>query len=141
RRCRARPRRPAARASDRREDGCRAVRHFGTTPAAPASTGKLLTAAALLAVRPPTYRITTKVVAGPNGAVILVGGGDPTLTGAAAGHDGAYADAARVSDLAAQLRRAHVTPTRIVVDDSLFSGPTVSPYWAAEDIPSDYAAP
>jgi len=30
---------------------------------------------------------------------------------------------------------------RIVVDDSLFSGPAVSPNWALADAPSDYAAP
>jgi D-alanyl-D-alanine carboxypeptidase/D-alanyl-D-alanine-endopeptidase (penicillin-binding protein 4) len=112
-----------------------------TATTAPASTAKILTAAAALAVRSPGYRIRTTVRSGSGGAVVLVGAGDPTLTGAAAGHDGAYRDAARISDLAAQLRRAHVTPTRIVVDGSLFSGPAVSPKWAAEDIPSDYAAP
>ena len=39
------------------------------------------------------------------GTVVLVGGGDPTLTAAAAGQAGAYPDAARVSDLARQLRQ------------------------------------
>jgi D-alanyl-D-alanine carboxypeptidase/D-alanyl-D-alanine-endopeptidase (penicillin-binding protein 4) len=116
---------------------------LGPTPAAPASTGKLLTAAALLAVRAPTDRIPTKVVAGAAGTVVLVGGGDPTLTGAAAGQPGAYAGAARISDLAAQVLRAlassHQSVQRIVVDDSLFVGPTISPDWAAEDVPSDYA--
>src|SRR4051794_22636632 len=56
----------------------------GATPAAPASTAKLLTAAAILTARPPTARFATTVVAGkPAGTVVLVGGGDPTLTGAA----------------------------------------------------------
>jgi serine-type D-Ala-D-Ala carboxypeptidase/endopeptidase (penicillin-binding protein 4) len=117
--------------------------HLAPTPAAPASTGKLLTAAALLAVRAPTDRLTTHVVAGAAGTVVLVGGGDPTLTGAPAGQPGAYAGAARISDLAAQVGRAlasaHQTVQRIVVDDSLFAGPTISPDWAAEDVPSDYA--
>ncbi|MCW2647934.1 MAG: D-alanyl-D-alanine carboxypeptidase [Pseudonocardiales bacterium] len=117
--------------------------HLGPTPAAPASTGKLLTAAALLAVRAPTDRLTTNVVAGAAGTVVLVGGGDPTLTGAPTGQPGAYAGAARISDLATQVRRAlaasHQTVQRIVVDNSLFAGPTVSPDWAAEDVPSDYA--
>jgi serine-type D-Ala-D-Ala carboxypeptidase/endopeptidase (penicillin-binding protein 4) len=117
--------------------------HLGPTPAAPASTGKLLTAAALLAVRAPTDRLTTKVVAGPAGTVVLVGGGDPTLTGAPAGQPGAYAGAARISDLATQVSRvlasSHQTVQHIVVDDSLFASPTISPDWAAEDVPSDFA--
>ncbi len=113
----------------------------GAAPAAPASTAKLLTAAALYSVRAPTDRLRTVVRTGTGGAVVLVGGGDPTLTGAAAGEPSAYAGAARVRDLAAQLRRANVHPSSIIVDDSLFSGPAVSPAWAPEDIPSDYAAP
>jgi D-alanyl-D-alanine carboxypeptidase/D-alanyl-D-alanine-endopeptidase (penicillin-binding protein 4) len=117
------------------------LRRDASTAAAPASTAKVLTAAAVLSARAPGYRIRTTVRAGANGAVVLVGGGDPTLTGAAAGHTGAYREAARVSDLAAQLRRASVTPSQIVVDDSLFAGPTVSPRWAPEDVPSDYASP
>ncbi|MDT4943646.1 MAG: hypothetical protein QOH14_379 [Pseudonocardiales bacterium] len=115
--------------------------HLDTATAAPASTAKLLTAAALLTVRPATYRITTTVLAGISGTVVLVGGGDPTLTGAKAGHAGAYADAARISDLAAQVRRAHVAAKRIVVDGSLFSGPSVAPQWAPGDVPTFYAAP
>lgn len=115
------------------------------TPAAPASTAKLLTAAAVLTVHEPTDRITTRVVAGSGGALVLVGGGDPTLTGADKGKPGAYPDAARITDLAAQIARAlarqHRTATRIVVDDSLFVGPSVAPDWAPEDVPSDYAAP
>jgi D-alanyl-D-alanine carboxypeptidase/D-alanyl-D-alanine-endopeptidase (penicillin-binding protein 4) len=112
----------------------------GTDLAAPASTAKLLTAAAVLSVRPADYRIKTTVVAGASGAVVLVGGGDPTLTGARGKQPPAYPDAARISDLAAQLARAHVRPTRIVVDDSLFTGPAVSPAWAPTDVPSEYAS-
>ena len=110
------------------------------TPAPPASTAKLATALAVLAVHRTTDRITTRVVAGAlPGTVVLVGGGDPTLTAAAPGKPGAYVGAARISDLARLLRSVHVT--RVEVDDSLFTGPAVSPYWAPEDVPSDYAAP
>ncbi|MDP9093219.1 MAG: D-alanyl-D-alanine carboxypeptidase/D-alanyl-D-alanine-endopeptidase [Actinomycetota bacterium] len=116
--------------------------HLGSAAAAPASTAKLLTAAALLSVRSPAYRITTKVVAGSApGTVVIVGGGDPTLTAATGTQPGAFANAARITDLAAQLRAAHVQVTGVVVDDSLFTGPTVSPQWSAQDVPSDYAAP
>src|SRR5262249_4458401 len=111
-----------------------------STPAPPASTAKLATALAILAVHRTTDRITTRVVTGAlPGTVVLVGGGDPTLTAAAPGKPGAYPGAARISDLARRLRGVHVT--RVEVDDSLFTGPAVSPSWAPEDVPSDYAAP
>ncbi|WP_375480340.1 D-alanyl-D-alanine carboxypeptidase/D-alanyl-D-alanine-endopeptidase [uncultured Jatrophihabitans sp.] len=112
----------------------------GASAAAPASTAKLLTAAALLAVRAPTDRIATTVRRGAGGALVLVGGGDPTLSAAPAGRRSAYPDAARIAGLAAAVRRAHLRPTRIVVDDRLFTGPPVSPSWAPGDVPSDYAS-
>ena len=120
-------------------DGTVLLDDGGSRTAAPASTAKLLTAAAVLSVYPATHRFTTAVVAGSApGTVVLVGGGDPTLTGAPAGHAGAYPDAARISSLADQLRTQHVS--RIVVDDALFTGPSVAPQWAAEDVPSSYAS-
>ncbi len=111
-------------------------------PVPPASTAKLATALAVLSVRAPTDRIVTRVLAGraPD-TVVLVGGGDPTLTAAPAGQDGAYADAGRLADLVAQLRAAGVSARHVVVDGSRFSGPAVSPAWAAGDAPSSYAAP
>lgn len=112
----------------------------GSTPAAPASTAKLATALAVLTVHKATDRITTRVVSGTEpGTAVLVGGGDPTLTAASAGQDGAYADAARMAALARQLPAAAIN--RIVVDGSLYAGGAVSPFWAPEDVPSDYAAP
>jgi D-alanyl-D-alanine carboxypeptidase/D-alanyl-D-alanine-endopeptidase (penicillin-binding protein 4) len=113
----------------------------GTAPAAPASTAKILTAVAVLATHRPTDRITTRVVRGTSaGTAVLVGGGDPTLTAATGATAPAYAGAARISDLAAQLRKRNLPIIRIVVDGSRFSGPTVSPAWAPEDVPSDYAS-
>jgi D-alanyl-D-alanine carboxypeptidase/D-alanyl-D-alanine-endopeptidase (penicillin-binding protein 4) len=108
----------------------------------PASTAKLLTAAAILTVHKATDRFTTKVVAGAvPGTVVLVGGGDPTLSGAPAGQATEYAEAGRISDLAAQVRKSlGSTPiTQVMVDDSLFTGPNTGPGWAAEDTPSSYA--
>jgi serine-type D-Ala-D-Ala carboxypeptidase/endopeptidase (penicillin-binding protein 4) len=46
-----------------------------------------------------------------------------------------------LSDLAAQVRAQHVPVSRLVVDDSLFTGPATSPAWAREDVPTDYASP
>jgi len=110
-------------------------------PTTPASTAKLLTATAVLAVRKPTDRLTTTIVRGNTaGTVVLVGGGDPTLTAATGKTLPEYPGAARLADLAAQLRKRNIPVNRVVVDDSLYSGPLVSPNWAPEDVPSDYAS-
>jgi len=112
-------------------------------PATPASTAKLTTAAAVLAVMRPDDRIVTRVVAGPRpGEVVLVGGGDPTLSAAAAGRPTGYEGAGRLADLAAAARRAGVRRvTRVVVDGSRYSGPPVAPGWNPDDIGSSFAAP
>jgi D-alanyl-D-alanine carboxypeptidase/D-alanyl-D-alanine-endopeptidase (penicillin-binding protein 4) len=112
-----------------------------SVPVAPASVAKILTAAALLAVHKPSDRLRTEVVRGrTDGTIVLVGGGDPTLSAAPAGKVPEYPGAARLADLAAQIRKRNLPITRIVVDDSLFTGPAVSPAWAKEDVPSDYAS-
>jgi serine-type D-Ala-D-Ala carboxypeptidase/endopeptidase (penicillin-binding protein 4) len=112
-----------------------------TSTAAPASTAKIATAAAVLAVHASTDRITTTVVAGAAaGQVVLVGAGDPTLSGAAAGTATPYAGAARISDLAAQLKKAAVPVTQIEVDGRLFTGPSTAPAWLPNDTPTDYAS-
>jgi D-alanyl-D-alanine carboxypeptidase/D-alanyl-D-alanine-endopeptidase (penicillin-binding protein 4) len=112
-----------------------------STPAVPASTAKLFTAAAALAQLPAGQRITTRVVKGPiAGSIVLVGGGDPTLTAATGNQAPDYAGAAKISDLAAQLAKRNIPVNRIVVDDSLYQGPDVSPGWDKEDVPSDYAS-
>jgi len=112
-----------------------------STAVAPASTAKLMTAAAVLLTRGAQFRITTSVVTDGSGTITLVGAGDPTLTAAAAGAASAYAGAARLSDLAAQVRATNVPVRRIVVDDALYTGPSTSPAWSPDDIPSSYAAP
>ncbi len=111
------------------------------TAGTPASTAKLATAVALLSRRPATDRLSTTVVAGAApGSVVLVGAGDPTLSAAAPGTATSYQDAARLSDLANGIRDAGVQVSAVTVDGSLFSGPTASPAWGSEDVPSDYAS-
>lgn len=105
------------------------------TPTVPASVTKLATGVAVLAARGPAYRIPTRAVAGPNpGEVVLVGGGDPTL---AVDRNGFYPGAARLDDLAAQVRKAlgGTAPTKVIVDSSLFTGEVYGPGWDA-DIPT-----
>ena len=112
-------------------------------PAIPASTAKLLTAAAALTTLDPADTLETTVVAGASpGEVVLVGGGDPTLSRTAPSQT--YPGAATVADLATQVVAAMPagTPvTRVVVDSSLFSGPLTARGWGAADAPSSYAAP
>ncbi len=109
---------------------------------APASTAKLLLSVALLTVDKATARFRTRVVTGSDpGTVVLVGGGDPTLTAATTESGAAYPQAAKVSTLAAQLKATGRSIGRILVDDSLFSGPETAPGWAPEDAPSEYASP
>jgi D-alanyl-D-alanine carboxypeptidase/D-alanyl-D-alanine-endopeptidase (penicillin-binding protein 4) len=101
-------------------------------PTIPASTTKLVTAAAVLASHGPAHQLATVAVAGAEpGEVVLVGGGDPTL---AAGKDGFYPGAARLDRLAGQVRDAlgSTEPTRVTVDATRFTGPVQGPW--TEDI-------
>ena len=108
----------------------------------PASTNKTLTTAAALLALDREARVTTRVVAADQpGTIILVGGGDPTLSAAPPGQDTWYHGAARVSDLADQVRRSGVTPTAVQVDTSLFSGPSMAPGWDPADIDGGDIAP
>jgi D-alanyl-D-alanine carboxypeptidase/D-alanyl-D-alanine-endopeptidase (penicillin-binding protein 4) len=102
----------------------------GDRAVTPASTAKIATAAAVLATLPRDQRFVTKVVRGRPGEVVLVGGGDPTLVGSVGG---ASAVGPRLSDLAAQVRTwartSGTTVRRVLVDDSLFTGPRLGPGW------------
>ncbi|MCX4747383.1 D-alanyl-D-alanine carboxypeptidase/D-alanyl-D-alanine-endopeptidase [Kitasatospora sp. NBC_01287] len=106
-----------------------------TTPSTPASTTKLATSVAALSLLPPQTRLTTKVVHGATPAdIVLVGGGDPTLTGLPADQiriGGAPVDAdtapASLIDLAAAtataLKAGGVTTVHLGYDTSLYTGP------------------
>ncbi len=110
-------------------------------PVIPASTAKVLTAAAALLVLPADQRVATRVVAGANpNELVLVGGGDPTLTAQADGK-GYYPNGPRLSDLANQIRAARHGIDTIVVDTSLYTGPGWPAGWDPVDIAGGSWAP
>lgn len=98
----------------------------GATASPTASVLKTLTAAAALSVLGPDYQISTKVYAGATpGTVVLVGGGDPTLSALPDGQESVYNGAPKLSDLAREAQRASAVPiTDIVLDSS---------YWDSSD--------
>ncbi|QLY31399.1 D-alanyl-D-alanine carboxypeptidase/D-alanyl-D-alanine-endopeptidase [Nocardia huaxiensis] len=110
-------------------------------PQIPASNAKVvLTAAALLAL-PPDRRVTTKVVTGAApGELVLVGGGDPTLTNEPDGK-GYYPDGPKLSDLVAQIKNSGRPVDSIVVDTSLYTGSNMAQGWDPRDIAGGSIAP
>ncbi|MCV7193775.1 D-alanyl-D-alanine carboxypeptidase/D-alanyl-D-alanine endopeptidase [Mycolicibacterium brumae] len=114
-------------------------------PMQPASVTKTLTAAAALLTLDREDRLTTRVVAADSGAtagtVVLVGGGDTTISTADPGSPTWYRGAARLTDLADQLRRSGFQPTGVQVDTSLYSGPRMAQGWDGRDILGGDIAP
>ena len=116
--------------------------HRADVPMQPASTNKVLTTAAALLALDRDARLTTRVMAsGQPGVVVLKGGGDPTLSAAPAGQDTWYKHAARITDLADQVRRSGIAVTTVQVDVSAYSGPTLAPGWDPADIDGGDIAP
>ncbi|MDV3128837.1 D-alanyl-D-alanine carboxypeptidase/D-alanyl-D-alanine-endopeptidase [Mycobacterium sp. 21AC1] len=112
-------------------------------PMQPASVNKVLTTAAALLTLERDARLATTVLAASSrpGLVILKGGGDTTLSAAPAGTDTWYKGAARISDLADQIRQSGIKVTAVQVDTSAYSGPTMAPGWDPADIEGGDIAP
>ncbi|WP_327263730.1 MULTISPECIES: D-alanyl-D-alanine carboxypeptidase/D-alanyl-D-alanine endopeptidase [unclassified Streptomyces] len=95
----------------------------------PASTVKIVTAAAVLAALGPEHRIRTTVAPGTApGQIVLVGGGDPSLTAkkkSPAGSGGSLV--ALAADTAQALKAAGTDTVTLAYDDSLYSGPARHP--------------
>ena len=112
------------------------------TPQIPASTAKLLTGAALLTSVDPESRFTTRVVQGDQaGDIVLVGGGDVTLSARAEGSATVTPGAASMADLAEQVKATGVPVQRIVLDTSYWSGPELADGWLTADIKGTAASP
>jgi D-alanyl-D-alanine carboxypeptidase/D-alanyl-D-alanine-endopeptidase (penicillin-binding protein 4) len=106
------------------------------TPAATASVMKTVIAASALATIGPDYQMSTKVVAGADPAtIVLVGGGDPTLSALPAGAS-VYRGAPTLADLAAQVKTklAGTEVTHIVLDASMWNvADAWDPSWPANE--------
>ncbi|MGL4340249.1 MAG: D-alanyl-D-alanine carboxypeptidase/D-alanyl-D-alanine-endopeptidase [Rhodoglobus sp.] len=96
----------------------------GTTPGTPANVVKLLTAAVAVGTLGRGETLKTRVLDGTTpGSIVLVGGGDPTLSTTS---DSIYDDAPLISDLASaamtRYKKSHpgVPITEIILDASLW---------------------
>ncbi|HSL08017.1 MAG TPA: D-alanyl-D-alanine carboxypeptidase/D-alanyl-D-alanine-endopeptidase [Pseudonocardiaceae bacterium] len=117
--------------------------HEPGTPLVPGSTVKLLTCAAALLALDHQARWHTTVLAGAEpGTVVLLGGGDPTLSAADAATVTVYPGAARLDDLVAQVRAATRDPVRrVLVDVHRYTGDAFAPGWYPSDVAGGYIAP
>lgn len=106
----------------------------------PASTIKLLTAAAALEVLGPKVRLATKVVREGN-TITLIGGGDTSLVRARGGDPlaGGSASLKALADLTSAALPDQ--PVQLQYDDSLFTGPTAGPNWPKRATRFGIAAP
>lgn len=123
-----------------------------STPATPASTDKILTAAAVLDAYGPDHRIKTTVVRGAGAnEVVIVGAGDPMLTTKQVGSG--FAASASLTALADQTATAlksaaatggetPMTITAVVnFDDGLFTGPRTAPSWPNSYVSANLVSP
>lgn len=112
------------------------------TPAATASVMKLITAAAALESLGPNYRAETRVYqdATDPSVIILVGGGDPTLSRTPAGAQSVYFDAPKLSTLALNVnQRLAGTPiSKIILDSTTFQGPSWESSWERSEQTQGY---
>ena len=107
----------------------------GDTPRTPASTTKLLSAAAIGRTFAPGATLTTRVVAGAgSNDIVLVAGGD-SLLAPGKGSPTAVAGRAGLADLAGQvakhLKSRSLTSVTLSVDTSYAPGPRLAPTWGA----------
>ncbi len=114
----------------------------GGKPATPASTMKLWTATAALDGYSPQDRLETSTVwDAANSRVVLVGGGDATLTTKPVRGAPTASLAALARATARVLIADDVTAVRLGYDDSLFTGPSQSRAWEPTYVTSGVIAP
>ncbi|MFB9401746.1 D-alanyl-D-alanine carboxypeptidase/D-alanyl-D-alanine endopeptidase [Streptomyces echinatus] len=93
----------------------------------PASTTKIATAVAALSALGPDHRLTTRTALEPDTReLVLVGGGDPTLT-AHAGADGWASLRTLAADTAKALGERGIHEITLSYDTTLYAGPALHP--------------
>lgn len=129
-------------------DGLSATALYGVDPLrprAPASSAKLVTAAAIASLGGTSRTLDTAVVAGPGpGQIVLVAGGD-TLLSPGAGVPNAVVGRAGLADLAAQVAQVLAgqpsSGATLLLDDAALTGPALAPTWASADVAAGYVGP
>ncbi len=114
-------------------------------PLIPASSLKVITALAVLDSLGPQRQLPTAVVRDPDGALVLLGGGDPSLLTLPDPDGAAYPEAATLADLAEQTAAALAAEGRTEVslrhDSTLFTGPALLADWDPEFVPLGIIGP
>ncbi|MEW2622691.1 D-alanyl-D-alanine carboxypeptidase/D-alanyl-D-alanine-endopeptidase [Streptomyces sp. NPDC048106] len=118
-------------------DAATGRRLYGVDPdkgLTPASTTKLATAAAALNALGPDHRLTTRaVLRGGTHELVLVGGGDPTLT-AHARPDGWASLRTLATRTAQALRGRGIHSVTLSYDTTLYTGPALHPIGVNENL-------
>ena len=114
----------------------------------PASNMKLFTAALALERLGPEYRLTTRLVRTPDGDLILVGGGDPSMSGRTYPYQKETPTPKpnplqAIEELADQAVAAGIVRVDgdIVGDDQFYPWAPYPPSWTAEDLIGEDGAP
>jgi D-alanyl-D-alanine carboxypeptidase/D-alanyl-D-alanine-endopeptidase (penicillin-binding protein 4) len=112
----------------------------------PASNMKIFTGALALEKLGPNYRFTTRLVRDAAGNLVLIGGGDPSLSGRTYPYkkDAQPANPLRaIDDLAAQAVAAGLTEVKgdVVGDDRRYPWSPYPPSWTQEDAAGEDGAP
>ncbi|MFG3152173.1 D-alanyl-D-alanine carboxypeptidase/D-alanyl-D-alanine-endopeptidase [Streptomyces sp. NPDC048219] len=106
------------------------------TALTPASTTKIATAVAALAALGPDHRLTTRTaLESDTGELVLVGGGDPTLTARARARAGGLASLRTLAEkTAAALKKRGVREVTLSYDTTLFAGTEMHPIGVNENL-------
>ena len=117
--------------------------HTPERPLVPASTAKVITTAAALLALNPTDRLITRVVTGPApDTIVLVGGGDPTLTALPDPKDSLYPGGSSIGELADAVRKKAPGPIRrVLVDTSRYTDDGLAPGWSQGDVAAGFITP